>query len=566
MKKRYLLLLSLPLLTMTSCGSTAQPNSSEEPSSIIINDTFDASMINLLASGYSASGVVSMGGESSYGGFYNQCVEVHCTESVFEYLAWSQSSLNAEATRDKLNYDIRYESCELDSVNVLAETELGLNNKINYFPVQSNGSNIRWETAGYSNVYSLFKSTDFIKTENANEFSLVMGQKKFAFVYKAVAVQLTGLIGVEAESFVVRTDGEKPISYEVKCKDVMSTSGDKMEIYIKGNFTDFGSDVVKDIEPIEGNIDNDFETALTNLRDSKNWELDVELSNKSLHIENYNNEAVIYDLFDTEGKQTGSYGYIQPEKNVVQGVTKIGDTLYYDSDELSGSVTSILPDLDISSAFFKKSEQSTENKLIYDFKDEYIDVASSTDYGMLAGSSVGSLQIVIENETITILNKLSSTIQEKFVYSNIGGVSNLLTNVNKVCDDLTWSKIASNQPEELAILLEFLPKEALDQIPTIGGKHSYIILDASYNPTKPLFNIPISDYQDGQSISTEYRAKLVENEFTKTSESKTTNGTKYVYEKDCLVNGETKTVKAEIYLLYDIYSFSARLLVYPSMN
>ncbi len=559
MKKNNLLLLSIPILILTSCNSTENTSGDS-----LKNNNFTSEMLNLLASGFSADSVVSMGGEESYGGFYNQCVEVHCVDDIFEYKAWAQSSINEEANKNSLQYDIRYEPLNQNGTKILAETELGFNNRINKFAVQdSYGSVIKWSNAGYSNVFSLFNTKDFVKTENENEFSLEITNNSYSIAYGTLATKFSGMIGLTTDRFIIKTDGEKPISYTLVCEKLDSKYGD-IETTINGKFIDFGSNVVKTLKVLDIEEDIEFVNAFSTLKESNNWELDVELTGKSYHIENYNNKAVVYDLYDKNKIQTGCYGYVQLNDETVQGVTQIGDTLYYDSDELSGDVDSILPSLEISSVFFTKDESSTSNKLIYNLKDDYKDVPSSNDYGMFAGNVIGSLQIIFEDSKITFINKLSSAI-EKFTYSNINGVKDLTKGIQENCDNLTWSELASNQSSELEKLYASVPQEALDQIPTIGGKYSYITLDVSYNPKKPVFTVPISDTSTGESIYEIYKDKFISSGFSKTDESKTSTGKKYVYQKECLIGDKTKKINVEICIVYDIYSFSSRFLVYPSI-
>lgn len=562
--KRKLLLILLPLLLVTSCGQTATSNDSSSSENTNVATEFSQEMIDMLASGYAQTGIFSMGGQS-YGGFYNQYVETHCTTDVFEYKAWTQSLIGQEATKDKLQYDIRYEPALQGGSKYLAETELTLANELTHYIVQyDSGRNVPWAQAGYSNSFSLFKSTDFVKTENPNEFSLLTTNDSFKNIYVGIATQMSGMMGLDIETFTIQTDGVKPVSYKLICKNLDTKYGDVIESFIEGRFLGFGANVVKDMKPVEGEKDEFFEQKMTALCESKNWIMDAVLIKEDYQILNYNDQALIYEAYDKAGNKTGSYGYAQLDETTVQGVTRINGTLYLDGGELGGSVSMILPKLKISSVFFEENEESTETKKIYTLKPEYKDIASGTDYGMFGGSLVGDLTVIFENNEVTFINKLE-LVEEKFTYSSIGEVDNLLEGLQRNCDSLTWSKLASNQPAELASLEQVVPLDLLDQIPTIGGTYSYITLDATYNPNRPVFTVPIDDYATGETLYEGLSEKLIVAGFTKVDEQKTSTGNKFVYQKECIVEEETKILQAEIYLVFDIYSMATRFLLYPSI-
>ena len=549
MNWKSFILATLCLTSFYGCNQSTS-SSSETPKAQNVTQE----MINLLASGFSISGIYSAGvGQLTTS---MNCYDASCTTDAYVYVGYEESSSNP--TKDAINQKFRYEPYNSGFSKYLSEVELGFSNTIKHYLLSSSltGQVIPWETSGYCNVFFQFRPEDFIKTENEYEFTLDSTLLNQTALSSTLAVNFVGLMGLSAKSFTLKTDGVKPISYSIDFFPLTSSLYGNLDVHVEGVFLDFGADVIEPLTPIEGENYQILDAAFNKLR-KYNFKLDVTLEARSLKVEVENGTTVLYDTY-TKDVKTGSYGYYQKDSSSVQGITKIGQNIYPDGESISGVMHSILPTFEISSVFFKKSEGSTDSKQVFVYRDDIPQYGVSTDYGMFAGKHIGKLTITIEADKITIDNTLSLG-NEKFVYYDFDKVSNTLNNLKENCNDLVWSQIASNQPEELEKLLDFIPKEALDSIPTIGGHYALINLNASYNLQKPVFVVSVDNYQEGEQVKQNYIAKLEENGFVEDASDKSSQ---QLFVKDCLINGETKKVGARIYLAADWFK-ATQFLIYP---
>jgi hypothetical protein len=106
-----------------------------------------------------------------------------------------------------------------------------------------------------------------------------------------------------------------------------------------------------------------------------------------------------------------------------------------------------------------------------------------------------------------------------------------------------------------------MPKEALDQIPVVGGINARVDLDATYKPNEPVFTVP--PYEGGVNVYLNYCNKLLTSGF-EYQEAVSIETGKDTFTKECLVNGETKTLVVKLYLAQD-YLAGEQFLIYPSM-
>lgn len=548
MKKQSKLLFLALVLGIVGCnsGQTTEPKSSE----------LTAGMLSMLASGYSARGILSY---EVYGITMSmQYVEVAATTNAYTYKGYEEVKDNP--TLDVLKSSYRYAPVRLGvmSTTYLSEEELGFDNAIRNYPlVDSNGNYIAWSSCGYGNQFGKLKPGNFKNGTSDYEFVLDTSTKVNMAITSGIATQFCGMMGLTLSSFTITTDGYKPIKYDIEYAPISSFYGDAV-YKVSGEFLEFGESVIPEIKLIEGTTFEEFDKTMEELR-KFNFRASISKPSQTMEIESEDGKSLLYDVYNSKGQKTGSYGYYEPKTNVIQGLTKIGDNVYEDGDTLGGALTSALPSFAISSVFFNKSVESTADKAIYTYREDISkEIPLSTDYGMFSGSTVGDLTITIEKDAVTIKNKLRLG-EEVFRYYDIGKVSGLLTNLKNNCDDLTWSQIASNQENDLNILYQDIPQEALDAIPTLGGKYSYIKLDVSSAPAA--FIVPINDYSVASKAFNNYKEKLLANDFT-LDESYV--GTGELYLKTCTIDGKECQIGARIYLAMEFF-YTPQLIIYPTM-
>lgn len=558
MKKLRGLSSLLTAILLFGCQSSIASGSNVGTSDASNEQGLSEEVLGQMAEGYStlgiySSGTLAMGDSSNY-------IETQSKSDAYIFRAWDAVT-GGTPTQDKLVTNVRYQPCRVWSVmEYLSQAELGLDNEIHLYPLAtSSGEYIYWNLSGYSNCFGNLTVECFIR-EDKGTYSLKMEdetlQKKN--VYTALATQFTGTMGLTLSSFRMKTDRGLPSSYEMSFEQIDTLYG-TMTVSLEGKFTAIGPDVIGDLTRVEGDTDLTFEETIASLQ-NQNFRVEVTLPSKKLEIEVEDGEAVLYDIYDSKGKKTGSYGYYQFDDSSVQSVTRIGNSVFPDRNQISGVMSSILPGFRISSVFFTKSE--TPDGLLYIYREDLPSgIAQSTDYGMMAGSNVGQLSILIREDQIVITNKLRIG-EEKFVYYDIGKVNGLLTSLETNCDRLTWSELASNQPEDLNALLNMVPQEALDLIPTVGGKHAYVNLDVAYNPKKPVFVILPEDYNEGVELYDAYASKLIAAGFEKDENPGPSGGD--LYQKDCIVDGISRKVSAEIFLAADYFK-TTQFLMYPGL-
>lgn len=558
MKKLTGLSCLLTVILLFGCQSSTASSSSEGTSGAANGQELSDEALRKMAEGYSTLGIYSSGTLAM--GYSSNYIETRCKSDEYILRSWD-SVTGGTPTQEKLVTDVRYQPCRIWSVmEYLSEAELGLDNQIHLYPlVTSSGDYIYWSLSGYSNCFGDL-TTDSFTREDEETYSLKMNDEDLqkTNVYTALPTQFTGMMGLTLSSFRMKTDHGFPSSYEMSFEQIDTLYG-TMTVFLSGEFTGIGFDVIGDLKPVEGDADSIFEEAIASLQ-NQNFRLDVTLPSKKLEIEVEDGGTVLYDIYNSKGKKTGSYGYYQFDGSTVQSVTRIGNAVYPDGERINGSMLSILPGFGISSVFFTKSE--TSDGLLYTYREDLSSgIAQSTDYGMMAGSSVGQLSILIQENQIVITNKLRIG-EEKFIYRDIGKVSGLLDSLETNCDRLTWSELSSNQPEDLNTLLNTVPQEALDSIPTVGGNHAYVNLDVSYNPKKPVFVILPEDYNEGVEMFEAYASKLIAAGFEKNDNSGPNGGD--LYTKSCMVDGISRKVSAEIFLAADYFK-TTQFLMYPGL-
>lgn len=566
MKKiSYLGLLSLLLIgcngntsSTVSSSNSSLSSSSEVSSSSLGPVSYDLTddMIKELEYGYSVDGLYMSTVKNQVISTYYY--EYNCTPTVYEYTAYQDVLENPK--KDKVMESYRYEAFDYgDGTEYLTLAKLNLANEcVNYPVTDGYGTLLTWASTGFGNIFSSLNSSYFEKGENEFEFELKMGLTAKKSIYAALTSQFSSYMGLTAKAFKLRTDGYKVVGYRMDYQPLYTTSG-AMDIYVEGTFTNFGEDVITPVLSFDGEYNDLFEEKFEELR-NQTYRVDVDLGVESYEMVVENAEGLLYDEYDSKGRKVSSYGFVEIRDGILQGVTKINDKIYADGPVGAGSLLNILPTFNISSELFVLVEETSEYSVFKYNEDAPAiqDIGYNYDYGIFGGSKIGDLTITIKENEVIVTNELKYN-TETFRYYDINNVKRYF-NINQSCDDLKWSDIISNQEEESQKLYNVISKEALDQIPTVGGINAKIDVDASYKPSEPVFRVPL--YMDGATLYNNYRTKLINNGFEVNSELTTDESE--VFTKVCQVNGETKTISVKIFLAQD-YLSGAQFLIYPSV-
>ena len=527
-------------------NTSGKPNTGTQNPSIRPEDIDKESIIAELAEGFQAESVITTGNDAL--GYNDNYYCFEATEKAYSFRKYQQGEVGY-AKKEYISSEGLYEPFSNSGIEYLTQVELELDNKLhNYYLVSSGTNYLKWDEAGFYNPFNELYGDDFAQeSKNPYRFDLVMGQEEKKEIYNAFATAFTGTVGYTLAGFTLITDGITATGYEISFEDIKGTYG-TTKTSVKGTFAeDKGEDVVKLISPIKGEEKEDLKARFQLLKQG-NYKADVTLPNRSYKAEVYGGNSVVYDLFKND-KKTGNYGYYQTKEGSVQGITKIGDNIYQDSDAITGNMSSMIPGFNISSVLFTKSEASTSEKTIYTMDksiSKNISVSGIT-YGLLGGTILGTLTVELENDRTTIINDLGDIGRETFVYYDVSKVQDFTTDIKESCDNLTWSELFSNQPNELEMLnKEIIQKDYLDQIPTFGGKSSYLSLSKNNKTGLIQAIVAISDYKDGENKVNAYKTKAEALGF----ESKKVQGQTphYVFSKDVTINGTTKNVSIDVLL------------------
>lgn len=530
--------------TSPSKPSSGTESTSQKPS-VRPEDIDKEAIVSELIEGFAGESLITSGSE--FLGYTENYFDFEVTSDAYSFRRYQSGEVGL-AKKDYIASSGLYEPFTNSGTKYLTVVELGIDNKLHNYYLTSNSNYLTWDDAGYFNpFYDLFGDDFTLDEEDPFRLNLNMDDSSKKSIYNAFATAFTGTIGYTLKSFTLLTDGTSATGYEMTFENIKGTYG-TTETHLKGTIKEEkGPNVVQKKTPIEGTEKEDLNARFKQLK-TGNYKAEVTLPNRSYKAEVYGNNSVSYDLF-RNGKKTGNYGYYQIESGKVQGITKINDSYYQDSNPITGSMSSMIPSFDISSVLFEKDEASTSEKTIYTMDksvSEKLSVEGIT-YGLLGGTILGTLKIELENNKTTIINDLGDIGEERFVYTDIASVTDFTKDVKESCDDLTWSDLFSNQPNEYAMLTEEnIPGEFLDQIPTLGGKSSYVTI-AKNNKTGLIQTvIAIEDYKDGENKVEAYKTKAEALGFA--SEKISGQTPNYILSKKVTINGITKTVSIDILL------------------
>lgn len=551
MKSKLKKLSFVLLLSLVSCNGSNTSSDSSTTSRPAPSQTLTQEMLDKLASGYQTRAILSYSVVQVV--MSQQYLEVASKSNAYTFKGYKEST--DKPTLDVVDTSYRYEPEKIGRTSYVHQVELGFDNQIKKYPVtDQNGNKLAWASAGFGNCFNKIKLSDFVKGEEEYSFRLKVNLLSQS-ITNALATQFAGMMGLTLGELIFYSDGYDITKFSITYAPISSLLGD-MVYQVSGDFVKYGNDAIEEITPIQGTDDKSFDEAMSKLK-KHNFKLDYKKPGQTLKISCEGDSKILYDVYNSKNQKTSSYGYYQVNEKSIQGVTKIGDNVYKDGQSFEGSVLTALPSFDISSKFFNKSSQSTDKKLVYTYREDVSkDIPLPSDYGMLNGSNVGDLTITIEDDSITILNKLKLG-EEVFKYYDIGKVSGLISNIKDNCDDLTWSQLVSNQPSDDEKLFKIIPKDALDKIPTIGGVYSYVVLDVE---STPVFTILVDDNATGNALIKSYADKLKEHGFN-LDESNTLTGDLYL--KSVEINGQTHKIGARIFYAAEFLNAS-KVVIYPT--
>ena len=385
-----------------------------------------------------------------------------------------------------------------------------------------------WEEAGYSNFFMDLSITDFERVGNDNVWSLKVENLSGSTLHK-IAMQLFGEdVSSDIEHFHLLTNGDKIVGYDLVWETYL-----QYENYASksssGIFYDLGEDVVDFKAPLENRAkDKEFDDAIAKLQ---NYNYKVNHSQAGFdytsermvsrgHFEaECDNNTLNYDYYTAAGKKYMNYAYynvVEDGVTYLQGATKIKDNFYPDV-AYYGSLSDILPSFNISSEMFIKSNESTEDVLVYNLDKSVI---ISLDNDNATYSSFDSdgysdrtvyLTVTIDkvNNTVNFHNETTASsdsgLVEDVFYSEIGEVETIRTEVNTKtnADDLTWEDLFSNDESALESFKSKFPAEVLESLPTFGGRYAYV----NYDPSGIIF-VTTYDKAENEALMTGYGEKL----------------------------------------------------------
>ncbi len=546
--KIYLLLITAFLFSCTSKESISSIVSSEEENFILTDE-----ILNSYKEGYKLEAKVKTGTDAiGYSYNYN---DVSSTSEAYEVTVYS-SSTDENCTKNSISNKVTYVPYKYNLKTVISEFELGFDNTIKYYPLVDSSSNfLNWSSTGYENQFNLLSVSDFTFDENEKTYSLNMNSKKLKSFYSSFPTQLTSSIGYEMDEFKVTVKNDKLDTFYVKLKDMQTNYGiHKGEV--TGKFIDNGKQVINLLTPLQGEEDEEF-TSMMNKLKKQNYHLDVSLASRKYKADVEDGKSIIYDIYSRDDKKTDSYGYYQVKTDVVQGITKLNNNVYYDGSPLNGNLETMLPAFTVSSLFFDKEIDG--NKKIYHLKENVPCTIYAHDFGVFNTSDIGDLSFIIENDTLTIENKmrLSTEILE---YTNINQIKSTMSSLKQTCDDINWSDLISNQEKESEILYKVISKEELDNLPTFGDTISHVILDASYNPKRPVFVFYLDDFDIANAYKENYEKKLLENGFILQENASIKDAT--LYQKEIETSNGKVILCAELLVSYEFFK-TLQFLIYP---
>ena len=574
MKKHFYLLSLTALAALASCSpavtssSESTPPSSASSQEIIHTENLTDAMLESLKGGYEAEVFkrTNYDGEtSSY-----QAYDVKCNETNYAVKIYSTSKEPED--KSSLLYDNHYQPNPEEKTLMLYNAGLSVGNTVMYTPVMGQDPftyeevEMTWEDGLYSNAFASLTAKDFVRVNSENKFSLKLTDATLEsnYVYAKLANQFFGEIKAEELSFFnLLTNGNTITGYEMEFKPYSSYDS-MVGKSSYGNFIALGANVVDYVKPISGETDALFEETIAKLK-NYNYSMTQEQQAFDYTTEKFyktggfsykveNGTKLLADYYNASDERYMKYGYydtIFENEPCKQSVVEIEGNFYKDyiyTEHLS----SYLPSFSLSSVLFKKSEQSTADKAIYELNKD-IRISLENNMSVFTPFDTDSyydrlvyLTITIEKDTVTFKNETTRSSSGGLildcVFSDIGKINNLIPDdkVFETCDGLKWSQLLSPNEANLKRILKTYPAAVLDEIPTLGGNYSNVLSDLSSGQTRPVFYIGTYDLEETTGLLDEYGKKL---ELAGYSTTLDTDGKPtYVYTKIVQINAKNYTL------------------------
>ena len=493
-------------------------------------------MFSALQGGYSVEFMryTDYDGEISTAEFYESSVD----EKNYAFKRFiGNKTEDGEITKGELMETSHYQPKPEEEEEWLYNAGLSIGNTIIYTPVLGRDKytfqeiELTWEEGAYSNVFALLSLSDFTRVGDENKWALNVESSAFktSAAPAGFASQFFGeQVPSDIEYFYLLTNGNEITGYELKWKTYLS-----FESYVtkvsSGTFTDFGSDVVDFMKPIEGREkDADFDNAMASLRnynykvrhDQAGYEFGANAMVSRGYFEGEcDSETLNYYYFTPDGKKYMNYAYyniVEEGQVYLQGATNIKGN-YYPDVAYYGTLLDILPSFNISSEMFIKSSESTSDVLVYDL-DKSITISLDNDNATYSSFDSDGwndrtiyLTVTIDkvNNTVSFHNETADSSDEGLVetvcYSDIGNVNTLRTaaNTKDNADDLTWEDLFSNDEAGYEALSSKFPAELLANLPTLGGRYAYVNYDQS-----GIIFVNTYEKEENTELVTSYGAKL----------------------------------------------------------
>lgn len=563
MKKFKLIALILLLGSVASCGKESISNStisstldkktdiSSTKKPETIDDKFDK-LLSDMAYGYRFKTTATT---LTSDGYSNYCLDIGVKDNGYEFIRYD-SKQNQEADRNSVYVEYFYSYDPEASTPLVSMPMLDISNKIDYYPYTINGKNLEWYDSGYQNMFTYFEKDnylddegtytldvedDYVKTylpllatqflheytRTIKEFSFIYNKDNDGFDVNIVFNPITGSFSnteLEIQGQVIPGDG-----FEFKQAEYTKTGEEKEELNqvfskLKNNKYSF----VDTTYSIDENSNKTVESKYSGKTDGSSLILESETSTSKMNF-----------LYKNVGN------------NQIQQANKLGNDYYAYGSVINSSITPLLPSFDMSSIFFKKTE---DNKYVYDGRANFLKTKTYNFSG--EGLAVTSMNVTFDDDSVLFeigFDKSTNIEEIKYTFLNESNIADSIE-IKTDCSNVKLSTLLEGYSKALIGLEELIGgKDNLNLIPVVGGRQSVAGLyysdgvDGDGEETKEKYygiEYRLIGTSGLEQINL-YETKLIEAGFIATK----TQGTHFsgdLFTKEIQVNGDTKTLRLEV--------------------
>ena len=537
MKKSKALLSILSLVVLASCSgktenSEVKPSDTgsakpTEPATEILTKEFTDEMLSMLKTGYQSE--YSLHQEENWGKgdpyIEDSFIEFATVEGTTQFKQYDAVTNHlGELEKGGVLYNM---TLSHDDEGNMTRLSLSLDNTLKVETVlDEDEKKISWADYGFANAFEVLTVDDFSKTENDYEFTVDLANANDLFA-NDMAIQIYGTEYAELESYKIKTDGIKPVSFVAVYKTLNENiygSSVVTDIQAEGEFVSVNNaDAIRGIKPLTGTEDKIFSTAMAKLA-SDNYEYEFAnyqgaFKNDYIVTKGATGKAVVKDnvikatTYFKDGSVNYDGAYYETETGLAEA-NRIGDSYYLNGTiEEGGKLDGyILPNFNISSLFFK------EDKGVYTLDHDlyYTGLDKASEYSIFSGAYFTDLTITIDYTGEITFNTFvpsgahSTSNRYVDVYKNVGGVEKApvdITAVKATTAGLKWSDIFAEN-DNIKELTSFLKgKDVLDSIPTLEDNHSNFTLYTDFDLEDVQFQVAI-DIEEGVALLASYAGKL----------------------------------------------------------